>query len=60
MSDDALPAQQPVLVVMGVTGAGKSTIAGILAGQLGGTSPKATTFTRSERREDVRRNTTDR
>ena len=36
MSDDSrTPRQQPVLVVMGVTGAGKSTIAGILAGQLG-------------------------
>jgi len=28
-------AQQPVLVVMGVSGSGKSTVAGILAGQLG-------------------------
>lgn len=27
--------QQPVLVIMGVSGAGKSTVAGILAGQLG-------------------------
>ena len=27
--------QQPVLVVMGVSGSGKSTVAGILAGQLG-------------------------
>ena len=27
--------QQPVLVIMGVSGSGKSTIAGILAGQLG-------------------------
>ena len=36
MSDDSpAPRHQPVLVVMGVTGAGKSTIAGILAGQLG-------------------------
>jgi gluconokinase len=31
----AAPAQQPVLVVMGVSGSGKSTVAGILAGQLG-------------------------
>ena len=29
------PAQQPVLVIMGVSGSGKSTVAGILAGQLG-------------------------
>ena len=28
-------AQQPVLVVMGVSGSGKSTVAGLLAGQLG-------------------------
>jgi gluconokinase len=36
MSDNArAPRQQPVLVVMGVSGAGKSTVAGILAGQLG-------------------------
>ena len=28
-------AQQPVLVIMGVSGSGKSTVAGILAGQLG-------------------------
>ena len=36
MSDDSpAPRQQPVLVVMGITGAGKSSIAGILAGQLG-------------------------
>jgi gluconokinase len=36
MCDDSrTPRQQPVLVVMGVTSAGKSTIAGILAGQLG-------------------------
>lgn len=35
MSDDSpTPRQQPVLVVIGVSGAGKSTIAGILAGQL--------------------------
>src|SRR6478736_8104399 len=27
--------QQPVLVIMGVSGSGKSTVAGILAGQLG-------------------------
>ncbi len=26
---------QPVLVIMGVSGSGKSTVAGILAGQLG-------------------------
>lgn len=30
-----LPTQQPVLVIMGVSGTGKSTVAGILAGQLG-------------------------
>jgi len=29
------PRQQPVLVIMGVSGSGKSTVAGILAGQLG-------------------------
>lgn len=35
-ADPAAPApQQPVLVVMGVSGSGKSTVAGILAGQLG-------------------------
>jgi gluconokinase len=28
-------AQQPVLVIMGVSGSGKSTVAGVLAGQLG-------------------------
>lgn len=28
-------AQQPVLVIMGVSGSGKSTVAGLLAGQLG-------------------------
>ncbi len=36
---DAIPTpghvQQPVLVIMGVSGSGKSTVAGILAGQLG-------------------------
>jgi len=31
----AAPVQQPVLVIMGVSGSGKSTVAGILAGQLG-------------------------
>ena len=36
MSDNArAPRQLPVLVVMGVSGSGKSTVAGILAGQLG-------------------------
>jgi len=36
MSDiETLHPQQPVLVVMGVSGSGKSTVAGILAGQLG-------------------------
>ncbi|HEV7168970.1 MAG TPA: gluconokinase, partial [Micrococcaceae bacterium] len=30
-----LQGQQPVLVIMGVSGSGKSTVAGILAGQLG-------------------------
>jgi gluconokinase len=30
-----LATQQPVLVIMGVSGSGKSTVAGILAGQLG-------------------------
>ena len=34
MSDDAEPQQLPVLVIMGVSGCGKSTVAGILAGQL--------------------------
>ncbi len=29
------PAQQPVLVLMGVSGCGKSTVAGLLAGRLG-------------------------
>jgi gluconokinase len=33
MADDQT--QQPVLVIMGVSGSGKSTVAGILAGQLG-------------------------
>lgn len=33
MSNDI--AQQPVLVIMGVSGCGKSTVAGILAGRLG-------------------------
>ena len=32
---DASNIQQPVLVIMGVSGSGKSTVAGILAGQLG-------------------------
>ncbi|MET3919641.1 gluconokinase [Arthrobacter sp. UYEF20] len=31
----AKTAQQPVLVIMGVSGSGKSTVAGVLAGQLG-------------------------
>ena len=31
----AKTAQQPVLVIMGVSGSGKSTIAGVLAGKLG-------------------------
>ena len=35
MTVDHEPAQQPVLVIMGVSGSGKSTVAGILAGQLG-------------------------
>jgi gluconokinase len=35
MGNDDHPAQQPVLVIMGVSGSGKSTVAGILAGQLG-------------------------
>ena len=36
MTVDRDPApQQPVLVIMGVSGSGKSTVAGILAGQLG-------------------------
>ena len=34
MADNDVP-QQPVLVIMGVSGSGKSTVAGILAGQLG-------------------------
>ncbi len=35
MTLDDTQAQQPVLVIMGVSGSGKSTVAGILAGQLG-------------------------
>lgn len=37
MADARTPesVQQPVLVIMGVSGSGKSTVAGILAGQLG-------------------------
>jgi gluconokinase len=35
MSDNEVGKQQPVLVIMGVSGSGKSTVAGILAGQLG-------------------------
>ena len=35
MIDDSPAPQQPVVVVMGVSGSGKSTVAGILAGQLG-------------------------
>ncbi len=35
MATDDLLAQQPVLVVMGVSGCGKSTVAGIVAGRLG-------------------------
>ncbi len=31
----AKTAQQPVLVIMGVSGSGKSTVAGVLAGKLG-------------------------
>ena len=31
----AKTAQQPVLVIMGVSGSGKSTVAGLLAGRLG-------------------------
>jgi gluconokinase len=34
-ADHAQQSQQPVLVIMGVSGSGKSTVAGILAGQLG-------------------------
>src|SRR6476661_41603 len=34
-ADHAQQTQQPVLVIMGVSGSGKSTVAGILAGQLG-------------------------
>ena len=32
---DATAEQQPVLVLMGVSGCGKSTVAAVLAGQLG-------------------------
>jgi gluconokinase len=35
MTTDDSAIQQPVLVIMGVSGSGKSTVAGILAGQLG-------------------------
>jgi gluconokinase len=35
MTTDGPPAQRPVLVVMGVSGCGKSTVAGIVAGRLG-------------------------
>jgi gluconokinase len=37
VADDGVTAgpQQPVLVIMGVSGSGKSTVAGVLAGQLG-------------------------
>ena len=35
MATDDNVQQQPVLVIMGVSGSGKSTVAGILAGQLG-------------------------
>jgi gluconokinase len=35
MTDHDRVQQQPVLVIMGVSGSGKSTVAGILAGQLG-------------------------
>ena len=31
----AKTAQQPVLVIMGVSGSGKSTVAGVVAGRLG-------------------------
>lgn len=43
-SDEATP--PIVLVVMGVSGTGKSTVAGMLAGGSAGTWKKATTFTR--------------
>jgi gluconokinase len=33
--DDATDRQQPVLVIMGISGSGKSTVAGLLAGRLG-------------------------
>ena len=32
---DIVPGQQPVLVIMGVSGSGKSTVAALLAAQLG-------------------------
>ena len=35
MTTEVHSPQQPVLVIMGVSGSGKSTVAGILAGQLG-------------------------
>ncbi len=35
MTDETSVPQEPVLVVMGVSGTGKSTVAGILAGRLG-------------------------
>ena len=35
MTTEAHSPQQPVLVIMGVSGSGTSTVAGILAGQLG-------------------------
>ena len=49
-------AQQPVLVIMGVSGSGKSTVAGILAGQLGWDLEEGDDLhPAGQRREDARR-----
>ena len=61
MATDDLLAQQPVLVVMGVSGCGKSTVAGIVAGRLGWDLEEGDDLhPRAERREDGRRHPADR